>query len=85
MGCCFGKAARPTKFKRPQKSYKAMLLVESDDESEDGSNFECPICLGSSTKTIHATPCAHLFHTKCLATWLQRSPECPTCRQKIVV
>jgi hypothetical protein len=29
------------------------------------------------------TPCKHLFHTKCLESWLNVKNQCPCCRQKI--
>ena len=29
------------------------------------------------------TPCKHLFHTKCLESWLNVKNQCPSCRQKI--
>ena len=29
------------------------------------------------------TPCNHLFHTKCLESWLNVKNQCPCCRQKI--
>ena len=29
------------------------------------------------------TPCHHLFHTKCLESWLNVKNQCPCCRQRI--
>jgi hypothetical protein len=29
------------------------------------------------------TPCHHLFHTRCLESWLNVKNQCPCCRQKI--
>ena len=34
-------------------------------------------------KPYMQTPCAHIFHTRCLETWLEIKNECPYCRQKI--
>ena len=36
-----------------------------------------------NNKPYMKTPCAHIFHTKCLETWLEIKNECPYCRQKI--
>ena len=36
-----------------------------------------------NNKPYMKTPCAHIFHTKCLETWLEIKNECPSCRQKI--
>ena len=34
-------------------------------------------------KPYMKTPCGHVFHTKCLETWLEIKNECPYCRQRI--
>ena len=36
-----------------------------------------------NNKPYMKTPCNHVFHTKCLETWLEIKNECPYCRQKI--
>ena len=36
-----------------------------------------------NNKPYMKTPCGHIFHTKCLETWLEIKNECPYCRQKI--
>jgi hypothetical protein len=57
------------------------------------NDFECPICYealcgesGSPDDVVVATPCGHLFHKKCILTWLGQ-PEgektCPSCMQKL--
>lgn len=43
-----------------------------------------PTCSSSvSDSSIHAFPCAHLFHTTCLFPWLSIKTTCPTCRLDI--
>ena len=42
---------------------------------------ECPICTESLESRISTTPCGHLFHSKCIATWLQNGSDCPQCRK----
>lgn len=32
---------------------------------------------------IMKTPCGHRFHGTCLAPWMQRKMDCPTCRSKL--
>jgi RING-H2 zinc finger domain len=29
------------------------------------------------------TPCKHYFHEYCMMKWIEKKPECPTCRTKI--
>ena len=36
-----------------------------------------------NNKPYMKTPCGHIFHTRCLETWLEVKNECPYCRQKI--
>ena len=36
-----------------------------------------------NNKPYMKTPCGHIFHTRCLETWLEIKNECPYCRQKI--
>ena len=36
-----------------------------------------------NSKPYMKTPCGHIFHTRCLETWLEVKNECPYCRQKI--
>jgi hypothetical protein len=86
MGCCCIKAKVTDSFHEMKDD------GPSDSESSDsegGENkFECPICFGTSTKRLYATPCAHVFHAKCLLRWAQRNPDnpvCPTCRHKLVM
>ena len=36
-----------------------------------------------NNKPYMKTPCGHIFHSRCLETWLEVKNECPYCRQKI--
>ncbi|GJJ15920.1 hypothetical protein Clacol_010199 [Clathrus columnatus] len=42
-----------------------------------------PFSPSVSDSSIHAFPCAHLFHTTCLFPWLSIKTTCPTCRLDI--
>ena len=38
----------------------------------------------SSTTSVKRLPCGHLFHAPCLAGWLHRTLQCPTCRKAVL-
>ena len=43
------------------------------------TSFRCPICLNDDTGPFK-TNCNHLFHEKCLVTWMKRKENCPLCK-----
>jgi len=60
--------------------------IREDVEEVYSEQEQCAICLGSwePTDTIKVTPCKHIFHQSCLATWLQHARTCALCRTDIV-
>lgn len=47
-------------------------------------HLSCAICaevIGPSDD-LDVTPCGHVFHTGCMATWMSRSQTCPQCRNR---
>ena len=56
--------------------------LDEDDESAD----LCPIChdtLNDERNDDVPLACGHVFHSECLARWMKRKPDCPTCRNPI--
>jgi len=49
------------------------------DQMEEQS---CSICLEvyKQGELLNLLPCQHFFHISCLASWFQRSTQCPLCR-----
>lgn len=44
-------------------------------------NDECAICLNDlNSEARRKLPCGHIFHKKCVNTWLARKNICPLCR-----
>mmetsp|Transcript_14206 Transcript_14206/g.26803 ORF Transcript_14206/g.26803 Transcript_14206/m.26803 type:complete len:367 (+) Transcript_14206:1-1101(+) len=41
--------------------------------------FECPVCM-NLIEDSYITPCGHVFCKPCLAEWINRSHECPSCK-----
>jgi len=69
-----------------------MQLSALEDESSEGfcghqETKECSICLERfqiGQDLSWSTKCNHIFHHKCLVTWLMKHDECPCCRIKII-
>ena len=38
----------------------------------------------NSSMSVSATPCGHVFHTTCVAKWIDQHRHCPTCRQPVL-
>ncbi|XP_015376185.1 PREDICTED: PAX-interacting protein 1-like isoform X2 [Diuraphis noxia] len=50
--------------------------------------FTCSICdetfVGIHHNSTYTTQCGHVFHHKCLMSWLKRSKTCPHCRSLVL-
>ena len=64
-------------------------LLEEIEITEDIINKarieECPICLEdySFNNKICYLPCFHVFHSKCIKNWLNKSKNCPLCNTEV--
>lgn len=47
------------------------------------NDFMCPICLESDTENVITTRCFHMYHKKCIYSWIKRNRVCPICRSDI--
>lgn len=48
---------------------------------------DCPICLGEFTdgEVVKVLPdCNHVYHVRCIDTWLMSHSSCPTCRCSLI-
>lgn len=58
-------------------------LLNYEDESSSSTAICCSICLADFEEgdVLRLLPdCGHIFHQKCVDTWLQLKPTCPNCR-----
>ena len=65
---------------RGSRSRRAVKFIK-----ETINDNECSLCLEPMTKkniTI-ASPCGHIFHTKCIKDALRHNKKCPLCRKVI--
>jgi hypothetical protein len=56
-----------------------------DVEKLDNEKKQCAICLENYVKGDEsiALPCIHIFHAKCIKTWLTSHNNCPSCKNEI--
>ncbi len=54
------------------------------DLQESSSTDDCSICYDDGDHTmVHLPNCKHLYHRKCILSWLQYQLSCPVCRQEV--
>ncbi|KAH0981721.1 hypothetical protein GBA52_008898 [Prunus armeniaca] len=68
---------------------------EEEDDKEEGrrerkrrqicESDSCTVCMEefNGGSEIACMPCSHLFHEKCIVTWLKQSHYCPVCRFEV--
>lgn len=69
-----------------------LLLVTSaisNKELDQIGNEKCTVCLdelgNTSGQTVQKVNiCNHAFHRECLFTWLEKSKQCPLCKERLV-
>jgi hypothetical protein len=59
------------------------FVAEKSDEELD----TCSICLAELSSADGAEllrmDCSHLYHQRCLLTWLEKQSTCPLCRREV--
>ena len=60
--------------------------IKINQESNNNNN-KCVICLSEFEigDQVSALPCAHVFHTECIASWLRKHCQCPVCKFNITL
>lgn len=66
-----------------QKEKIEQEIMELSNRFEMMINDSCCICMNKLIEPILEPNCHNLFCGKCLLTWLQKSQNCPLCRNKI--
>ncbi|PWA59262.1 zinc finger, RING/FYVE/PHD-type [Artemisia annua] len=71
----------------PTYVYSEVIMSSKEDASTNTNSSECAICLSDykpSDVIRVLQKCGHLFHVKCIDTWLNVHPTCPVCRKSPV-
>lgn len=68
------------------RSINQLIPINQLHATTAGGKPECEICLGEYTAgdRVRHMPCGHLFHVKCVDTWLHSADTCPKCRKNII-
>lgn len=63
------------------------INVRMETESSNAClNKTCPVCLVDfNDEEVVTTGCNHGFHHKCIKEWSFYKPECPLCKQKMII
>ncbi|CAL8074275.1 unnamed protein product [Calicophoron daubneyi] len=65
---------------RQHKRYRKVLqLIESQFPRVHQPNEDCAVCW-EKLNDARQLPCGHIFHVSCLHMWIERSANCPVCR-----
>ncbi|CAI4225436.1 unnamed protein product [Auanema sp. JU1783] len=74
-------------------SLEAVKLLEQGDVRDVNPDEQCNICMDcygtyesvrtSPYATVLKMPCNHVFHSRCLHSWLKKANTCPTCRHEL--
>ncbi|XP_038975401.1 E3 ubiquitin-protein ligase Praja-1-like [Phoenix dactylifera] len=69
-------------FDEPTSGSSVEGLEQVSYVKRDGFQEECVICLEefNTEAKVSQMSCSHLFHSRCIAQWLERSHLCPLCR-----
>jgi len=64
---------------------QALPVHKVDEHTNLGTQTCCTICIedfqdGDELKTL---PCLHIYHKKCIDSWLARDNSCPVCKHPI--
>ena len=71
-------------YRRATSNMNERYPTATEQELLQGDNT-CIICREEMTvqEDPKKLPCGHIFHFRCLRSWLERQQSCPTCRRSV--
>lgn len=72
------RANQPKGLPQHALSNLSSFTIKNKDEPST-NDLDCTICQEDlCQETVASLPCGHIFHKKCIWTWLKRKATCPT-------
>ena len=61
--------------------------IRRNGDNNPNNNNKCIICLSEFEigDQVSALPCAHVFHTECISSWIKKHCQCPVCKFTITL
>ena len=71
---------RQIEYKNKDKECKQETLYKFVN-TKKGNYLECVICLQDMEEgqELIMLPCSHIYHEKCILSWVERKRKCPLC------
>ena len=69
---------------RPSTSTSASFSTATESGNAGDEEENSLTSFTNNSMSVSATPCGHVFHTSCVAKWIDQHRHCPTCRQPVL-
>lgn len=87
----YTKSLKLIRFRAATRDMENKYPRVSDDQVSEMRDRTCIICreefqtgTESAMDVPRKLPCGHVFHHRCLHSWLERQQSCPTCRMDVL-
>lgn len=83
IGFSFVISETSLKRKRPEEEVKPQEMKKPKVEVKLSDDLMCPICTEIIHQCVTIMPCLHNVCGGCYSLWMDRSKECPSCREPV--
>jgi len=66
---------------RNDNESRASNPIESEEEEEEEEQCTVCLCEYEEADMVRRLPCGHMYHAKCLDSWITTNATCPSCRR----
>lgn len=72
------------RYRQATRDLEALCPTVNREQLNEMADKVCVVCREEMVDAAKKLNCGHVFHFKCLRSWLERQQSCPTCRRPIV-